>query len=91
MNNTTLKEILDKTGWSESDIKKVYSGKSHTCRCGCQGDYFGRGSPEFDEIMAEIKEGVMLDHGFSDDDIGPGYVNLDLAGTDDMCYCLYTD
>lgn len=86
-----LKNILDKVGWSKSDITKIYVGRSHDCRCGCCGDYFYKGSSGFDEVIAELEDGVNPAHDWCDEDVGVNYVNVDLAGTDDQCYCLYND
>ena len=90
-NNITLQDVLAKANWSESDITKVYVGKSHACRCGCCGDYFKRGEPEFEEALNKLREGIDPVHEFGPDDIGPNYVNVDTDEAEDTCICLYND
>ena len=92
MNNTiTLQDVLAKANWSESDITKVYVGKSHCCRCGCQGDYFKRGESEFEKALNELRKGIDLVHDFGPDDIGSNYINVDTDEVEDTCICLYND
>ena len=93
MKQMTLEEILNLADWVESDITKVYVGKSHVCRCGCCGDYFYKGSEEFDKVISDLKDGVHLIHDFTDSDLGVNYINIDTDDTTDEgeCVCLYND
>lgn len=86
----TLEKILAHVGWKEDSIKRLYYGKSHCCRCGCGGKYHERGSRGFKRYMNMLKRGVMLAHDWTKADISSRcYVNVDLAGTNDRCICLY--
>lgn len=87
---TKLDEILKLNGWNESDITKIYYGKSHCCRCGCRGTYHERGSRGFTKAMNALKRGVLA-MPTSKDDVGSNYINIDLEYTNDKCYCLYND
>jgi len=86
-----LDEILRLAGWTEDSVTRLYVGKSHACRCGCCGDYFDRGTPEFEEAMQKLRDGVELVHDFGPDDLGPNYVNVDTDEDEDTCICLYND
>lgn len=88
----TLTEILTLVGWSESNVKRLYYGKSHCCRCGCGGTYHDRGTRGYTRYMNMLKRGVQLAHPFEAEDIDKTcYVNIDLANTNDRCICLYVD
>jgi len=87
-----LDEILKLVNWKQSDITRLYYGKSHCCRCGCGGTYHDRGTPGFKRYINQLLRGVELAHPFQKDDIDAGcYVNIDLAFTNDRCICLYNN
>ena len=41
-----LNAVLAEIGKTPADIKKIYHGLDHCCRCGCGGKYFYRDKPE---------------------------------------------
>lgn len=85
-----LDEILKLNNWNESDITRIYYGKSHTCRCGCHGTYHERGSRGFTKAINALKRGVLV-MPISKDDVGDNYININIEYTNDKCYCLYND
>lgn len=52
-----LDEILAKRGKQVEDIRQIYYGKDHCCRCGCKGNYADVGTPVFKALSQEA-------HGF---------------------------
>lgn len=85
-----LDEILRLNNWNKSNITRIYYGKSHACRCGCNGTYHERGSIGFVKAINALKHGVLV-MPISKDDIGSNYININIEYTNDKCYCLYND
>lgn len=56
----TLNEILAPAGWKPEDIKKIYSGYDHCCRCGCGGTYHDRGTIGFKRILSKLIAGKVI-------------------------------
>lgn len=52
-----LEDILKPAGWKVDDIKKIYSGLDHCCRCGCGGKYHDRGTIGFKRILSKLVAG----------------------------------
>lgn len=52
-----LDEILKPAGWTTNDIKRIYSGLDHCCRCGCGGKYHDRGTIGFKRILNKLIAG----------------------------------
>lgn len=52
-----LDQILTPAGWKVDDIKKIYSGLDHCCRCGCGGTYHERGTIGFKRILNKLIAG----------------------------------
>ena len=101
-NNISL--ILKEANWTKSDIDRIYYGGDHVCRCGCAGNYFEKGSRGYTRHLnslvnhtATIRPAgeVHYSRYRGDDvvcegiDIGPNYINIPIANTEDKCICLY--
>ena len=55
-----LEEILKTAGWKLNDVKKIYSGLDHCCRCGCGGNYYDRGTVGFKRILNKLIAGKVI-------------------------------
>ena len=54
-----LQDMLDLVAakWSIDNVKRIYSGLDHCCRCGCGGKYFEQGSIGFKRILNKLIAG----------------------------------
>ena len=43
--------------WMPEDVKRIYSGLDHCCRCGCGGTYYDKGSTGFKRILNKLVAG----------------------------------
>ena len=85
-----LDEILAKRGKQVEDIRQIYYGKDHCCRCGCKGNYADAGTPLFKrylkKLMASEAQGIIE---WSPQPYGTCWLNIPVDSARDMCYCLY--
>lgn len=82
----TLEMILNEASWKIDDIRSIYYGKDHACRCGCKGTYKNRGENGFKARLTKLQK---VKFSFSDVEIRKDYINIPILGTDDKCYTLY--
>lgn len=84
-----LEQILAKHGRRPEEIKQIYYGGDHVCRCGCKGRYADRGTPLFKRYMTMMaKAPLAAPEEYPKD----GYwLNLPTDVSTDMgkCFCLY--
>lgn len=85
-----LDEVLRKRHKSTEDIKQIYYGKDHCCRCGCRGNYASAGTPTFkrylNKLLASEPQGIVE---WSPQPYGTCWLNIPVDSARDMCYCLY--
>lgn len=98
-----IDEILKSFNLDMNDVKRIYHGYDHSCRCGCGGRYFERGERGFtravnalrkpETIYLERGTAVVTRHGergVSDGFVvGQTFVNIPYDAARDKCYTLY--
>lgn len=84
-----LNEILEPHGLKVDDIKQIYYGGDHVCRCGCKGNYADRGTPTFTRYLNKIAKTPLAGPVEIADD--KYWVNLPTETSTDIgkCFCLY--
>lgn len=100
-----IDEILKSSGRDLNDVTRIYHGYDHSCRCGCGGKYFDRGSRGFTRSINALRKpgttclgpgtGVTTRHGehiVSNGLVaGRTYINIPYDAARDKCYTLYFD
>ena len=84
----TLNEILNQAGRSLEDIKEIYHGRDHACRCGCCGNYFDRGSRGFTRAINQMNKPEFKNYEVNAPE-GKNYINISYDDYNDKCYCVY--
>ena len=90
----TLNEILKEHNKTVDDIKKIYRGKDHACRCGCCGKYFDADKSEDHRgFIRAINE--MNKPDFQCYDVkhelycNSEWINIPYDQYNDKCFCIY--
>lgn len=86
-----LIEILAQYGLTLDDVKQIYYGGDHVCRCGCKGRYANRGTPLFKRYLKRIAATPLAGEVEIADD--KYWLNLPTDTSTDIgkCFCLYFD
>ena len=90
----TLNEILAQHGKTINDIKQIYRGKDHACRCGCCGKYFEADKPEdhrgFVRAINEMNKPTFKCFDVEYEKYnGTTWINIPYDQYNDKCFCIY--
>jgi len=84
-----IEAILKERGLAAGDIRQIYYGGDHVCRCGCKGRYADRGTPLFARYMTQLAKAPLAGPVETAED--KCWVNLptDASTYVGRCFCLY--
>jgi len=84
-----LEKTLNEHGLKAEDVRQIYYGGDHVCRCGCKGRYANRGTPLFKRYMTNLSKARPV----GEIEVAPDkyWVNIPVDDSTDMgrCFCLY--
>ena len=84
-----IEAILKERGLAAGDIRQIYYGGDHVCRCGCKGKYADPGTPLFKRYMTMLAKAPLAGPVETAED--KYWVNLPTDASTDVgrCFCLY--
>ena len=99
----TIQEALTICGKTEKDVKQIYRGRDHHCRCGCGGKYTTHADKGFARVLKHAltvkplaanqrvcgSDGRVFKSVGIEVDEGHEYINIPYNAEKDLCYTIY--